>query len=79
MKSRGTPIQLVSRRQPFFLLRSGARKLWSDENLLKAVTAVEKKGERLRETAEKYGIPRSTLFDHTSGRVEFGLKPGPRP
>ena len=42
----------------------------------RAVTAVEKQGESLRHASEKYGIPRSTLHDHISGKVEHGSKPG---
>ena len=32
----------------------------------------------IRRAAEDYGIPRSTLHDHVSGRVQFGAKSGPR-
>ncbi len=42
----------------------------------KAVAAVEKQGESIRRVSEKYGIPRSTLHDHISGKVEHGSKPG---
>ena len=38
--------------------RSGPRKLWSDENMQRAVAAVEKQGESLRHASEKYGVPR---------------------
>jgi len=56
--------------------RSGPRKLWSDENMQRAVAAVEKQGESLRHASEKYGVPRSTLHDHITGKVEHGSKPG---
>ena len=42
----------------------------------KTIAAVEKHGDSLRCTSEKYGIPRSTLHDHTSGKIEHGAKPG---
>ena len=53
--------------------RSGPRKLWSDENMQRAVAAVEKQGESLRHAS---GVPRSTLHDHITGKVEHGSKPG---
>ena len=42
----------------------------------RAVAAVEKQGESLRHASEKYGVPRSTLHDHITGKVEHGSKPG---
>ena len=60
-------------------LRSGPRRLWTNEAMQKAVAAVEDGGESIRLVSEKYGIPRSTLHDHISGRVEHGSKPGREP
>ena len=74
MKSRATLLQSSSKCYTPF--RSGPRKLWDDESMQRAVTAVEKQGESLRHASEKYGIPRSTLHDHISGKVEHGSKPG---
>ena len=43
----------------------------------KAIAAVEKHGDSYGVyTSEKYGIPRSTLHDHTSGKIEHGAKLG---
>ena len=52
--------------------------IWTQESLDKAVIAVEK-GTSIRKAAEMHGIPRSTLHDHVSGRVEMYRKPGPCP
>ena len=41
-----------------------------------AVSAIEK-GMTVRNAAEMYGVPRSTLHDHISGRVKYGVKSGP--
>ena len=43
-----------------------------------ALKAVEE-GESISKAARDHGIPKTTLFDHTSGRVAHGTKPGPRP
>jgi len=45
----------------------------------KAISSVEHEGISLRRAAEMYGIPRSTLHDHVSGRIEHGALPGPNP
>ena len=74
VKSRATLQQSSSKCYTPF--RSGPRKLWDDESMQRAVTAVEKQGESLRHASGKYGIPRSTLHDHISGKVEHGSKPG---
>lgn len=54
--------------------------LWKIESLEKAIVAVEK-GTSIRRAAEMHGIPRSTLHDHISGRVDRfqHAKPGPCP
>ena len=62
-----------------FPVRSGPGRKWSDENMQKAITAVEHEGVSLRRAAEMYGIPRSFLHDHVSGRIEHGALPGPSP
>ena len=36
-----------------------------------------KDGWTIRRAAEEFGVPRSTLFDHISGWVEFGARSGP--
>ena len=44
----------------------------------KAITAVER-GTSVRKAAEMFGVPRSTLHDHISGKVELYAKQGPKP
>ena len=51
---------------------------WSDVSMEKAVTAVEK-GESVRKSAVKYSVPRSTLHDRVSGKVQLGAQPGKKP
>ena len=53
----------------------GPYRQWAEENLCKAMTAVEKGGR----TAEMYSIPKSTLHDHVTGKVMLGAKAGPTP
>ena len=58
--------------------RPKAYGLWSQESLNQAITAVEK-GTSIRRADEMFGLPRSTLQDHVSGRVEQFAKQGPKP
>ena len=58
--------------------RPHAYGLWKPENMEKGVAAVEK-GMSIRLAAELHGIPKSTLYDHVSGRVELYAKAGPSP
>ena len=51
---------------------------WSKDSLDKAVVAVEK-GMSIRGATERFGIPRSTLHDHATGRIQPHAKPGPTP
>ena len=44
--------------------------------MMNAMLAVEK-GNSLRHSAEMYGVPKSTLFDHVTGKVAFGARSGP--
>lgn len=43
------------------------------------VKAVEKGLASLRRASEMYGIPKSTLHDYLTGKVQFGARPGPTP
>ena len=52
------------------------RKQWSDESMLLAMEAV-KNGTPIQRAAKLHGVPRTTLHDRTSGRVQHGRKPGP--
>ncbi len=56
----------------------GTYRGWEDTNLLNAVTAVDQ-GLSLRQAAEIYRVPKSTLHDHVSGKIAFGSRPGPDP
>ena len=46
--------------------------------MLLAMEAV-KNGMPIQGAAKLHSVPRSTLRDHTSGRVQHGRKPGPSP
>ena len=59
--------------------RMGPRRQWSDEDMQNAITAVEQNGISLCHASEMYGVPRTTLHDHVTGRVEHGVLPGPKP
>ena len=77
-KSKGVPTHpLLLENAPNRPRRYG---LWKVESLEKAIIAVEK-GTSIRRAAEMHGIPRSTLHDHISGRVDRyqHAKPGPSP
>ena len=49
--------------------RPKAYRLWTQESLDEAIALVEK-GTSIRRAAEMFGVPRSTLHDHASGRVQ---------
>ena len=53
-------------------------KTWEESNLAKAMEA-KQSGKSFRRAAEMYGVPKSTLCDHMSGRVEVGARAGPKP
>ena len=55
--------------------RPESYKGWSTSALHKACDSVHG-GMSIRRAAEEYDIPKSTLFDYTSGRVDFGAKSG---
>ena len=52
---------------------------WEQESLDAAVAAVEVDGVSIRRAAMLYSVPKSTLYDHVSGRVDRQAKPGPKP
>ena len=52
-------------------------KKWREESLRKAHEAVMKGEFSVSRAAEEYGVPRSTLHDHVSGRVQVGSTSGP--
>ena len=48
-------------------MRSDKYKSWNAENMENAIKAVEK-GESIRSSAERHGVPRSTLSDYINGK-----------
>ena len=56
----------------------GKYRNWDEARLMNAMTAVEQ-GVSLRRAAEMYRVPKSTLYDHVSGKVAFGARSGPDP
>ena len=51
-------------------------KNWSEDRLYKAYKAVQN-GHSIRHAANSYNVPKSTLYDRLSGRVQFGTKRKP--
>ena len=67
--------------QPSHIQRPAKYKQWKeggDLKLEKAVSEVLSNQLSIRKAAEQYGIPRSTLHDHVSGRVQPGASSGPK-
>ena len=62
----------------FLPLRPIQYKGWSHESMKAAMKAVIDDGMSIRDAAEQYGVPRSTLGDKISGRVLPGATSGPR-
>jgi hypothetical protein len=52
-------------------------KNWEESRLYKAFLAIKEDGFSIRRAAETYNVPKSTLQDRVTGRVEFGCKSGP--
>ena len=50
-------------------LRSGPRRQLSDENMKRAIIAVEGEGISVRQVSELYHVLRSTLYDRISGHA----------
>ena len=53
-------------------------KLWSVESMDQAMNAVLNEGMSIRQAAEHYAVPKSTLGDRISGRVLPGSTSEPR-
>ena len=62
----------------FLPLRPIRYKGWSHESMKAAMKAVIDDGMSIRDAAEQYGVPTSTLGDRISGRVLPGATSGPR-
>ena len=56
----------------------GQYRAWDGVGLMNAMAAVDN-GISIRKAAEMYGVPRSTLHDHVSGKIAYGAKSGPSP
>ena len=51
---------------------------WSNESMVAAINAVSK-GCSISRATREHGIPRTTLQDRISGKVQHGIRPGPKP
>ena len=49
---------------------------WDDASMVKAMRAVES-GISIRRASEMYDVPKSSLYDRVSGKVQHGCRPGP--
>ena len=52
-------------------------KLWDDDSMKQAMEAVKVGLTGVNQAASNFKVPRTTLRDHLSGRVEHGAKSGP--
>ena len=59
-----------------FLIMAQSKK-WCTEDLCTALQDLQTNKKSIRVVAAAYGIPKSTLFDYASGKVEIGSKQGP--
>ena len=55
----------------------GLYKGWREDNMVRAVDSVLKKGTSIRKAAKEYDIPKSTIADRISGCVLMGAVSGP--
>ena len=55
------------------------RKQWTEEQMHQAIECARSGAASANKAAEMYGIPKSTLKDRLSGRVQPGSRPGPHP
>ena len=51
---------------------------WSNELMMAAINTVSK-GCSINRAAVEHRVPRSTLQDKISGKVQHGIRPGPKP
>ena len=54
------------------------RRKWTNEQMIAAIKAVEKNGSGINQAAIAHNVPKTTLKDRLSGRVQHGSKPGPK-
>ena len=62
---------------PKFAARPVQYKSWSQDGMTKALDAVSRKEMSIREAAERFNVPKSTLGDRASGRIQHGATSGP--
>ena len=53
------------------------RMLWSDEDMVAAMSAVHDQSLTVTQAAHKYNVPRKTLDDRVKKKVVHGTHPGP--
>ena len=61
-----------------FVTRPSQYKGWTDENMARALELVHNKKMSVREAAIRFNVPKSTLGDRTSGRIQHGSVSGPK-
>ena len=52
-------------------------KVWSEETMERALKAVVNGNHSIRQAAEEFNVPKSTLGDRVSGRTQMGSVSGP--
>ena len=72
------PLGIPSNQGGLHVIRGAYGCTWTNESMNNAMFACEK-GKSLRRAADMYGVPKSTLHDHISGKVQLGSKPGRDP
>ena len=60
-------------------MTSKCSKTWTEETLLIAVEGIKQGKLSYRKAELEYGILKSTLCDHVTGKVEVGRRQGPKP
>ena len=55
--------------------RPAKRKAWTEEQMAQAIECAKSGTASYNKAAELYGVPKSTLKDRLSGRVEVGCRP----
>ena len=55
------------------------RMKWTDEQMVAAIKVVEKNKSGINQAAITHNMPKTTLKDRLSGRVQHGSKAGPKP
>ena len=74
--TKGVPLSFVDTATD--CTRPTTYKTWKDENMVKAMEEVAKCKMSIREAATRYNIPKSTLGDRITGRVQHGALSGPK-